>query len=932
MGCALVVNAGAMKLKKYLQVIDPQKLAGKADRITVEKMPNPHFSNRANGLELNARGDKTINPNPNQPLKKIIHNEKSMRGCGNRKTFTAPLKLAALFVTLLMMGASWFSAQATPVVHGISAANISVLQNDTNNNATSVTLSTPIEINDFRVINGTQTSRADYFVQIGVSATDDVANGILISSIADNGRDNGEGNGTNWGTSGIDSGATDTPGSSGQWWIPVFGTTDDTNYPEYNFDVSGAYFPYSNGWYGGWVVNVGGTNNGVSTNLAADKFLGNPNMILGTHVLPQGGGKVNVDLRAFGLDSRSNAIMLACGGKNEENFANSQTNTDGTWSVTCRDDATGSGEADPVAFVCVPLTNHLIVSGRFMGDGSIIMQSGPFHVTTTVGGVYHLTIPGFLPTQGVLVISGEEGGSVNGDNIVSFQATSDGWDIQTRDVGAGNKMPNLQALPATDAVASFIFIPAPTAGVTITPTNGLATTENGGTASFTVVLDAPPSAEVDINLSSSQPTAGTPSASTLAFLPANWNIPQTVTVNGLNNSSTIVQPYAINFSPATSTDTNYNGIQPLSVSLVNVPNGQPGIFLVPTNGLVTSGSGLTATFEVLVNVQPTSNVTIGFSSSDSNQGTVSPSSVTFNSGNWTAPQTVTVTGVDDNTVDGNISYQIIGANAVSSDPNYSGRAVGNVSVLSLDNNVAGVNFNAPSVLPVTEGGTTNFTVVLSEKPLANVVLHLSTDDPTDGTVSPAALTFTPANWNVPQSVTLAGLNDSAISANAVYNILTTVSSSALGYSTLTVSNQVATTIKAVTLPSGTTVYGLGMLPVGIDGLATVNQGLNFSGATLTFTLTTNADGGDILRVRNNGTTAGLIGVSGNAISYGGSAIGTFTEAPAQRRLWSPSSPACREALSRRWWKRSLSPPPQLRIWLCAVCKSPCTMEAAESAQ
>jgi hypothetical protein len=173
------------------------------------------------------------------------------------------------------------------------------------------------------------------------------------------------------------------------------------------------------------------------------------------------------------------------------------------------------------------------------------------------------------------------------------------------------------------------------------------------------------------------------------------------------------------------------------------------------------------------------------------------------------------------------------------------------------------------------------------------------------------------------------LNDSAISANAVYNILTTVSSSALGYSTLTVSNQVATTIKAVTLPSGTTVYGLGMLPVGIDGLATVNQGLNFSGATLTFTLTTNADGGDILRVRNDGTTAGLIGVSGNAISYGGSAIGTFTggsgTTPLVVTFQSGVSGSAVQALVEAVTF-------SLRIWLCAVCKSPCTMEAAESAQ
>ena len=80
-------------------------------------------------------------------------------------------------------------ADAVSGTNQISAANIVVVQNDTSNNATSVTLSTPVSINDFRVISGTQSSRADYFVQIGASATDDVTNGILISCIDQNGRE-----------------------------------------------------------------------------------------------------------------------------------------------------------------------------------------------------------------------------------------------------------------------------------------------------------------------------------------------------------------------------------------------------------------------------------------------------------------------------------------------------------------------------------------------------------------------------------------------------------------------------------------------------------------------------------------------------------------------------------------------------------------------
>src|SRR5436305_14917827 len=79
---------------------------------------------------------------------------------------------------------------AAQVLHHIAAANIQVVQNDTNNTTWSVTVSTSLSINDFRIRTGS--NRADYDVQIGAASTDDVVNGILMGSIDQNGRDNGE--------------------------------------------------------------------------------------------------------------------------------------------------------------------------------------------------------------------------------------------------------------------------------------------------------------------------------------------------------------------------------------------------------------------------------------------------------------------------------------------------------------------------------------------------------------------------------------------------------------------------------------------------------------------------------------------------------------------------------------------------------------------
>jgi hypothetical protein len=45
-------------------------------------------------------------------------------------------------------------------------------------------------------------------------------------------------------------------------------------------------------------------------------------------------------------------------------------------------------------------------------------------------------------------------------------------------------------------------------------------------------------------------------------------------------------------------------------------------------------------------------------SSDTTEGTVSPASLTFTSADWNVAQTVTVTGVDDYEVDGDIDYTV----------------------------------------------------------------------------------------------------------------------------------------------------------------------------------------------------------------------------------------------------------------------------------
>jgi subtilisin-like proprotein convertase family protein len=114
----------------------------------------------------------------------------------------------------------------------------------------------------------------------------------------------------------------------------------------------------------------------------------------------------------------------------------------------------------------------------------------------------------------------------------------------------------------------------------------------------------------------------------------------------------------------------------------------PGVNVDPSGGLVTTEIGGTTTFDVVLNTEPTADVTIGLSSSNTDEGTIDAFSLTFTAADWDQPQTVTITGVDDAIEDGNVAYTISTDAAISTDPNYNGLDADDVAVTNLDNEQA----------------------------------------------------------------------------------------------------------------------------------------------------------------------------------------------------------------------------------------------------
>ncbi len=307
------------------------------------------------------------------------------------------------------------------------------------------------------------------------------------------------------------------------------------------------------------------------------------------------------------------------------------------------------------------------------------------------------------------------------------------------------------------------------AGVSITqPTGVLLVSEDGSTAQFTVRLTAQPTSNVVLNVSSSDTTEATAGPTTLTFTPSNWNVAQTVTVTGVDDiefDGAVASNITVRVNAAASDDA-FDAVTSKTVSVSTSDNDFFGFRILESGGsTVVSESGSTNTFTVVLAAQPTSNVVLNLTSSDTGEATVSLATLTFTNSNWNRPQTVTVKGINDDFVDGSQIRKItVKVNAASSENRFDAFPAQVVNVTTTDNEVAGFRIvESGGSTSVSENATTDtFSVVLTARPLTNVVLSVFSSDTGEATVTPASLTFTTSNWNVAQTVAVRGVNDDLI--------------------------------------------------------------------------------------------------------------------------------------------------------------------------
>ncbi len=343
-------------------------------------------------------------------------------------------------------------------------------------------------------------------------------------------------------------------------------------------------------------------------------------------------------------------------------------------------------------------------------------------------------------------------------------------------------------ISSSDTVYQSLTVPAisatnqdtDVAAISVQPSSGLNTTELGGSDVFNVRLSAAPLSNVMLNIVSSDPSEGSVNVNQLTFTPLNWNDVQVVRVTGINDSL-VDGPvaYQINVTADASSDAAFRSLPASSVAVTNADDDIPSLVVSQPNRTFTTESGGTASLTTRLTTQPSGTVTVSVASDDASEARVSPTSLTFNSSNWDQPQTITVTGENDSTTDGDVAYNIRLTSSSTSDLGYNTLPVSTVALTNRDDDVAVVVLTETDNLQVDEDGSTDtFNVSLQTQPLGNVTIQLASTNTSEVTVSPASIVFTPQNWNLPRPVTVAGVNDNVVDEAKIANITFDLSSSA----------------------------------------------------------------------------------------------------------------------------------------------------------
>ena len=295
------------------------------------------------------------------------------------------------------------------------------------------------------------------------------------------------------------------------------------------------------------------------------------------------------------------------------------------------------------------------------------------------------------------------------------------------------------------------------------------TIEEGGKGSYKLHLDAPPSSEITLDITTTNSDVRVKPES-LTFASDGWDRARKITVEAIKDADAEDDRATVSHSVRVASNSRRGSaiVQPASAT---VPSSLTVIVLdqdVPSHEVnISPSSGLSirkggsGNYSVSLTEKPTASVTI-WASSDRSDIRVSPSSLTFYVGTWSSTRSFTVS-VD---ADAASSSATISHSATSEDINYQGLTIDRLPVTVLQP-PAGIT-QPPSRTKVLVGQTkTYYSPALRSQPTGTVTINASSQAAGNATVT-GSKSFGSGNWNTAQDFKVTG--QSPGSATITYDV------------------------------------------------------------------------------------------------------------------------------------------------------------------
>ncbi len=247
-------------------------------------------------------------------------------------------------------------------------------------------------------------------------------------------------------------------------------------------------------------------------------------------------------------------------------------------------------------------------------------------------------------------------------------------------------------------------------------------------------------------------------------------VPATVTIPAgsdfVNFEVQAVQDFVVDGSQRVLLTASATGMLPGQNEIVIQNTDVGGINVTQTGGSTSvSETGTTDQISVSLSMQPSSNVVLRLTSSDTGEAVPTTQSLTFTPANWSTPQTVDVRGVDDFLIDGTQQSGIrIEVDDSLSDNLYRDALSVTITANTDDNDVAGFEIQQTGGSNVAREQTFSDMVLvrLTAQPRSNVVISIANPNPGELTAAPATLTFSPSQWDTWKTISLTAIADGVL--------------------------------------------------------------------------------------------------------------------------------------------------------------------------